>query len=374
MNSTETVRIAIVASLFPTVSETFVMNHATGLMDLGFEVDVYAFGREKLSDYGHKSLDDYRLLDRLTYLPRCLEGSLEVGRMLRRGYAAIHCHFGEVAERLAPLKSALPETHFAVTFHGRDLRQAKQSAQSYGRTFDAFDSVVSICSYNTARLRALGCPQSKVVCLPNAVDSARFCATARTRGEVLNIASVARLHPDKNLALALRVMKRLAQNGVDFHYSIAGHGRMHDELQGLIQDYGLSRHVTLLGQCSQEEVVKLLQKSDVFLLSSSAEAAPVCVLEAQSMELPVVATRVGGVAELVADGEAGLLVAPDDEKALETALRRLANDPHLMSRMGRKGRENILKTHDHKAQINRLAHLYQLATVRNIGDYPSCNR
>lgn len=99
---------------------------------------------------------------------------------------------------------------------------------------------------------------------------------------------------------------------------------------------GLTASVRLVGE--RDDVPELLSSSSVFVLSSSSEALPVSVLEAMAAGLPVVATRVGGVPELVVDGETGFLVPPSDAAALAAALQRLLDDPELRARLGAAGR------------------------------------
>ena len=352
-------RVAIVAKTFPTVSETFVLNHATGLMDLGFEVDMYAFGAEDLPSYGHRQLDEYGLPGITTYLPWDFGRNECSAQLAERGYAAVHCHFGTVAEEIAHLRKRMPRTVFVTTFHGSDVRRALAEGPGILReTFAAFDWFVSICRYNRERLEQLGCPADRIVDLPNGVDLTRFIPGAGSSDGVLRIVTVARLHPDKNLKFALAVMQGLSLRGLEFRYDVIGHGRERDELESLAAELGLDSRVTFHGQCPQHVVAERLAQADVFFLPSRAEASPVCILEAQACGLPVIATRVGGVPELIAEGNNGFVVDPDDRDAAVAHLLHLALHPDVRTRLGRNGRLHVEARHDARRLLRRCSELY----------------
>ena len=138
-------RVAIVAMQFPTVSETFVLNHVTGLIDLGYAVDIYAFAAENLEDYSHRQLDDYHLADKTTYLPSDPDYKDLASRFMERDYCAVHCHFGVVSEKISILREHLENIPFLVTFHGMDIRLAlTQGSQILQSTFKHFDWFITL--------------------------------------------------------------------------------------------------------------------------------------------------------------------------------------------------------------------------------------
>jgi len=345
--------------LFPTVSETFVLNHVTGLIDLGYAVDIYAFGPEGLEDYSHRQFDEYQLARQTTYLPDDPDHPEILRQFLERDYCAVHCHFGLVSEKMAFLREHMRTVPFLVTFHGLDIRLAlDEGGQILQSTFEHFDWFISICSYNRARLEQLGCAPQKIVDMPNGVNTAVFLPGNRHSGSEVRIVTVARLHRNKNIQFALRVMHRLAQSGLEFSYLVLGHGPDRPELESLIEELELSSRVRLLGQCSQDQVAEQLGQADIFFLPSRAEASPVCVLEAQACALPVVATRVGGMEELVSDGVNGFIVESGDQAAAASRLLQLAHKPATRLEMGLKGRDFIRKNHDSRALLRRCAAMY----------------
>jgi colanic acid/amylovoran biosynthesis glycosyltransferase len=356
-------RIAIVTGWFPTVSETFVINHATGLIDLGLDVDLFAF--KQTDEAIHPQLKDYRLFERVTYLPPELKATAAaVRQMTDKGYRAIHCHYGMIAERVAFLRPRMPGTRLFVTFHGLDIAQGlARGGGIYRSTFANADGVIAICQYNRDRLGEIGCPPAKLVDLPNSVDIDRFHFTERPVGEALRILTIARLHPDKNVPFALEVMQTLKRHGYAFNYTIIGDGEQRPEVERRITEYGLEDRVRLLGMCSQDEVIRQLARADLFFLPSRSEAFPVSLLEAQAMGLPVVSTNVGGTPEALIEGRTGYLVRPGDLSDAREKLARLLADRQLLVDMGRCGRFFVAEHFDARVMTKRCTELYGLGAT-----------
>ena len=352
-------RVAIVAGWFPAVSETFVINHVTGLIDLGIEVDIFAF--KQSGEIPHRQLKEYRLSELTTYLPLNLDAHPEaIKPFIDNHYDAIHCHFGMIAERLAFLKPLIPNTRLFVTFHGLDVLDGlKRGGHIYASTFQHCDGVIAICDYNRNRLTEMGCPRKKLIDLPNSIDMDRFHYIPRKPDKVLQIVTTARLHPDKNILFALRVMKSLHDDGHAFTYSIIGDGEQRPDVEAQVKKHGLANQVRLLGTCSQDEVAEHLRQADLFFLPSRNEAFPVSLLEAQATGLPAVTTNVAGTAEAIIDGETGYLVQSNNLADAKEKLNLLINDRDLLHRMGKNARSFVASQFDASVMMKRCAKLYQ---------------
>jgi glycosyltransferase involved in cell wall biosynthesis len=142
---------------------------------------------------------------------------------------------------------------------------------------------------------------------------------------------VGRIEPGKGVLDLVRAMR-----GVDARLVIVGDGPERPSLEAELQLLGIDDRVQLAGE--RDDVRDLLADADIFVLSSVSEGLPVSVLEAMAAELPVVASRVGGVPELVADGENGFLVPPGNPDELAAAVGRLVEDRDLRRRLGAVGR------------------------------------
>jgi glycosyltransferase involved in cell wall biosynthesis len=173
----------------------------------------------------------------------------------------------------------------------------------------------------------------RAVVIRNAVDVAAI-PRAMPVASAPSIVSVGRLKEPKDFATLRRALESIERNG--WKAVVAGEGPQRAELEG--------GPLELLGE--RDDVPELLAVSDVFVLSSRSEGLPMSVIEAMAAGLPVVASAVGGVPELVVDGETGVLVPPGDARALASALRRLLADPELRRRMGDAGRRRAEQLFD----------------------------
>ena len=120
---------------------------------------------------------------------------------------------------------------------------------------------------------------------------------------------------------------------------IIGGGRREAEMRRLAAELGLAGRVHFLGP--RDDVPDLLSALDIFVLPSHSEGVSLALLEAMAASLPVIATRVGGLPEVVTDGENGLLIPPQDPEALATALERLLADPDLAQKLGGNARKQV---------------------------------
>lgn len=179
--------------------------------------------------------------------------------------------------------------------------------------------------------------------IPNGVDTQALvrpdlrAAWRRARGfapEDLLVAAVARLEPQKNPAGAIEAFARGLGGDDSAHLLWAGAGSLLDASRRAAAARGIERRVHFLGVCDDAEMAGLLSACDLFLLASAWEGSPVAVVEAMAARLPVVATSVGGVPELVEHGVTGLLAPPGDIPALADALAALAGDPARRQSMG----------------------------------------
>jgi glycosyltransferase involved in cell wall biosynthesis len=148
------------------------------------------------------------------------------------------------------------------------------------------------------------------------------------------VLSVGRLRAPKDFLTLVRAVSQLEPGAVRLR--IAGDGPDRPQLVAEIERLGLADVIELLG--TSGDIGALLGAADVFVLASASEGLPMSVLEAMAAGTPVVASQVGGMPELVNDGETGVLVPPGDPAALAAALARLAADPALRGRFGAAGR------------------------------------
>lgn len=198
-----------------------------------------------------------------------------------------------------------------------------------------------------ALVRNEGIPDHRVEVIYNGIETTSFAAVDGAREaarrelglgpEHLAIMQVARLDPLKDHATALRTIERVARLCGNARLILVGEGSEEGTIRAMIRERKLASAVHLLGL--RKDVARLLPAADIFLLTSVTEGIPVTLIEAMAASLPIVATRVGGVGEVVLDGQTGLLAPAGDEANLAKAILRLAADPAERLRMGQLGRE-----------------------------------
>jgi glycosyltransferase involved in cell wall biosynthesis len=208
--------------------------------------------------------------------------------------------------------------------------------------------------------------RDKVKVIPNGVDVDAFASApelrCRVRGEQKLADSefvwlaVGRLLPQKDYATLLAAFQPLAD--APARLLIAGRGPLLESLQQQIQQLGISSQVTFLGV--RDDVRELLAAADGFVLSSAWEGMPNVVMEAQAAGKPVVATHVGGVAELVENEKSGFLVPSRNSDALSQAMRRLMMlTGEQRQQMGMRGRDHVIANYSVDAMADQWMALYR---------------
>jgi glycosyltransferase involved in cell wall biosynthesis len=181
-------------------------------------------------------------------------------------------------------------------------------------------------------------------------------ATNRIEDGPLRIITVARLNPAKGHEFMIRALALLRDRGLAFSYRIVGAGPFEPQIRKLLHELRLGRQVELLGSRSADEIAELLRESDLFVLPTSGigEGTPAVVCEAMSAGLPVVATRVGGLADMITETVHGCLVPPGDARALADAVAFFAQDRKLALRMGSAARAKAVEQYDYRAVAKRI--------------------
>lgn len=174
---------------------------------------------------------------------------------------------------------------------------------------------------------------SQYAVVPNGIAVERFSATPEpVPGRLLAIGRLAR---PKRPDLVVRAVAELLRRYPGVHLRLVGDGPLRPEVERLLSRLGLAEHVSLVG--TRDDIPELVRTAACLVLASDYEGCPVSVIEAMAAAVPVVATRVGGVPELV-DERTGVLVEPGDHSALAAAVGRLLERPDLGRRLGEAGR------------------------------------
>ena len=186
-------------------------------------------------------------------------------------------------------------------------------------------------------------PKDRSLCLAsgNGVDIEKFYPDSSLSPKELYILAMGRLHVDKGFDILLKAFSIIKSEHKNIKLFIAGDGSERERLTQLKEDLGLYEQVNFLGTVVGKQKVLLLQNALFFILPSRREPFGNVLLEAMACQKAVIATRVGGVPELVLDGEVGLLVPPEDPKALAAAIERLLQSPEKRKQMGITNRQLV---------------------------------
>jgi len=224
-----------------------------------------------------------------------------------------------------------------------------------------------ICVSEDLRSQCLDCGVRKDRCVvvKNAIDVDQF---TRGRGtpeakaalglppDRLVIGAVGRLSGEKGFDVLIRAADLLQKWGRDIELLLVGEGDERPRLEALIAELGREDRVHLLGYRSDTRT--LFEAMDVFALSSFSEGLPNVLLEAMALEVPIVATRVGGVPMLIQDERDGLLVEAGSPEGLAQAMDRLLRDDTLRDALRRAGREAVEKSYKFEVRMRKIAALY----------------
>lgn len=171
------------------------------------------------------------------------------------------------------------------------------------------------------------------------------------------VGNVAALVPHKGQKHLVESAALVVRDVPDARFVIAGEGELREGLERQIKERRLEKHVFLAG--FRPDVLALHKAFDVFVMSSVTEGLGTSLLDAMAAGKPVVATRVGGIPEVVADGETGLLVEPRDHKGMADAIVRLLNDPELRGRMGAAGLERARRRFSAERMVQDTLRVYK---------------
>jgi glycosyltransferase involved in cell wall biosynthesis len=275
--------------------------------------------------------------------------------MRRRDLTHVHVHFSNPAADVAMLAARFGGDgwHWSLTLHG----PAEFFEVSGNRLVEKLASAQFVaCASDWSRSQAMSLLPSAdwghLRLVRGGVDSAAWSRpSAPAAGDALRVLNVGRLSPVKGQALLVEAVAALRERGIEARAKIVGAGPEREALEHLIARLEVSDRVELTGAVGQDRVRELYAESDVFCLPSFREGLPFVAIEALSMELPVVTTRIMGIPELIEDGVSGLLVSPGRADQLTAALERLAGDPELRRALGKAGRATVQRDYE----LSRLA-------------------
>lgn len=406
-------KIAFFVWRFPIISEAFILNQITGLIDRGHEVYIHAVNGSPINmPKAHPAVEKYRLMERTYYPPnrpnnylwRLVKGlrlilsnlgrgSLDCLRLFNvsrygqqiaslkalyrafpllnnRSYDIIHCQFGTIGPVALQFRQiGIIQGKIITTFRGIDIsRHIKEQGEDvYNELFTEGDFFLANCEFFCDRAIKLGCDPKKIVVHGSGIDCSKFAFKPRyfpSDGKI-RITTTGRLVEKKGIEYAIRAVAKIFHSYPNIEYNIIGDGELMEHFQQLIAKLGVGETIKLLGWKDSSEIASILDLSHIFIAPSVTAAdgnqdAPINTLkEAMAMGLPVISTFHGGIPELVDDGISGFLVPERDTEAIAEKLRILLENPQFWETMGSAGRARVKEKYDTNKLNDELVSIYQ---------------
>ena len=400
-------RVACLVGEFPVLAETPFLNQITGLMGRGHEVEIFAdrpqpdvtfhpdvarlgLGRKTrypavlprgerwraaarlvLAHHGEERRILLRTLNPLAFWRRAwsLEHLRRTASFLpRQHYDVCYCPFVQDAFKASRLRRVgVLDGRLVVAVRGSDITRyvATRGPRVYSRVFRRISLFLPVCEAFARRIATLGAPSERVVVHGTGIDLRHWSFRQRSleAGQPLRLVTVGRLVEKKGIEYVLSAVRLLVDAGLEVEYEVAGDGPLRVALEAARERLGLQRRVRLLGWSTPAQVREALDRAHVLVAASvtasdgDEEGIPNVLKEAMASGLPVVATRHGGIPELVEDGVSGFLVAERDAAALAARLGHLAAHPEVWPTLCAVGRARIERDYDIERLNDRLVAL-----------------
>jgi len=396
---------------YPRISESFISTEILLLESLGIPIDIYSL-RQPREDFSHEHIKQIKAPT--TYLPeyvlphwqtllksntalwkllgthytRCLAGAVQrawerkkgatLRHFLQAGHLAatslmdnsvthLHAHFCHTPASVAFFASELTGLPFSFTAHAKDIYISEP--EQLVRKIKKARFVVTCTGYNARYLRNLaksaGC-RTPLHVIYHGIDLS-FFNFGRTPppGPPYRILSIGRLVAKKGYDTLLKSLKLLDLAGLDFRFNHIGSGEMKPQVTQMVRDLGLKERVSLLGTLPHKEVISHYRQAHCFALASKVapngdrDGIPNVLIEAMATGVPVVATKVSAIPELVEDGATGVLVQPDDPDGMAEAITDILLRQEKYQDHVARARTRVEKDFNNQNCIQRLHSLFR---------------
>jgi glycosyltransferase involved in cell wall biosynthesis len=403
--------VAYIMSRFPKLTETFILDELGAVERQGVRIELFPLLRERTtmvhpeavawvaranylpfvslaivrSNVSFLARHPRRYLSTLVAMIRGTAGSpnflvggigvfpkvVHAARMMSRlGVRHVHCHFATHPALAGFLIHRLTGIPYSFTAHGSDLHVDRRmlcqkiEEAKFAVTISRSNAAVieAECGARPANLHVIRCGVDRQVFRPRAAAS-----TPDGTGRVPAITCIGTLHEVKGQRHLIGAIATLARSGLEVRCRFVGDGPDRAALEQLVADAGIRGCVEFLGQRTRDEVLALLNETDILVAPSvptrggKREGLPVVLIEAMAVGVPVVASHLSGIPELVEDGVTGLTVPPGDDDAIAAALRTLIEDPSLGAQFATAGLERIQAEFDLDRNASRLIGLFARA-------------
>ncbi len=281
----------------------------------------------------------------------------------------LHVFFGNVAIHLLPLLRRC-QVPVVISFHGSDVTGSMASpafASVRQEMFQRAALVLCRSQQLADRVAELGCDPAKLRIMRTVIPGIDFEERPPAADGQWHLVQACRLVPKKGLGSTLRAFAEFLRSHPQAKLTIAGEGPMDSELRKLATELGIAARVDFTGFLPQPQLADLLKSAHIFLhpsetIAGDVEGIPNSLLEAMASGLPAIATRHGGIPEVITDHETGLLCNEADPAALARAMSKLVSDRPLAARLARQGSDFVREEFSADRQIKNIEALYNEAS------------
>ncbi|MGP1375880.1 MAG: glycosyltransferase family 4 protein [Almyronema sp.] len=286
------------------------------------------------------------------------EAGILAAHIKKLGIQHLHNHLASSSCTVAMLAAQLGNFTFSFTLHGPHIFFEPYRWQLGEKIKQAlFVSCISHFCRSQGMLFAPVETWSKMHIVHCGVDPDLFTATHNPTDKV-KLLYVGRLAAMKGLPILLESLAQLHSTQPNLQLTVVGDGEERASLEANVQQMGLQTVVEFVGYQSQSAVRQYLQQTDIFVLPSFAEGVPVVLMEAMATAVPVIATRIAGISELVEEGVSGYLVPPGDVYALQQKICLLAENAELRQQLGQAGRRQVKEAFNLKTEAQKLHEIF----------------
>lgn len=270
----------------------------------------------------------------------------------------LHVHFATPAASVAAIATKIAPVTMSMTVHGPD-EFYDVTAYSLAAKVAASKFVVCISFFAQSQMMKVTSEWGKFEIGRLGVDPAHFAPRdPKAVTEVFRVLCVGRLVAAKGQRILIEAVEHLRQAGRVIELDLVGDGPDRAALEAFVHTRGLGGAVRFAGSIGQDTIRDFYRAVDCFAMASFAEGIPVVLMESMSMQIPVIATGINGIPELIRDGIDGLLVPPSDVHGMAAALARLMDDADLRSTLSLAGRRRVQAEYELSASADRLHDIF----------------